>query len=172
MDAENPQLTEERLTEERLARLIRLAARGFNRALQIRLGQHDMSFGQWIFLRILWPEDGLSQRELARRAGVTEPTAHSALRRLEAQGLIERRTLPGNNRRQHVFLTAAGAALRDRLEPLAVEANEVAVEGLDPIEQESLRHALLTIIANLERDEEAAAARGVRMPPTRGVVEL
>src|SRR6056297_1470975 len=75
------------LTDERLARLIRTAARGFNRALSIRLSQHDVTFGQWIFLRILWPEDGLSQRELARRAGVTEPTTHSALRRLEAQGL-------------------------------------------------------------------------------------
>jgi DNA-binding MarR family transcriptional regulator len=167
MDAERHDLS-----DERLARLVRTAARGFNRALSLRLGRHDMTFGQWIFLRILWPEDGLSQRELARRAGVTEPTAHSALRRLEGQGLIERRTLPGNNRRQHVFLTAEGRALRELLEPLAVEANDVALAGLSAEDEAVLRRMLLTIIANLEADEAAAAARGQRVPPTRGAGEL
>jgi len=155
------------LSEERLARLVRLCARGFNRALQIRLSQHGVTFGQWIFLRILWMKDGLSQRELSRHAGVTEPTTHSALQRLEAQGLVTRRNLPGNNRRQHAFLTEEGRRLRDKLEPLAVEANEVAVEGLTEAERAVLRRALLTIIDNLDRDEAAAAERGVRMPPTR-----
>jgi len=71
-----------------------------------------------------------------------------------------------------VFLTDAGLALRDRLEPLAVEANDVAVAGLSAAEQETLRDALLRIIANLERDEEEAAARGLKMPPTRAVGEV
>jgi DNA-binding MarR family transcriptional regulator len=155
------------LSDERVARLVRLAARGFNRALSIRLGQYDVGFGQWIFLRILWPEDGLSQRALARRAGVTEPTAHAALCRLEDQGLIERRLLPGNKRRQHVFLTDQGRAMRDRLEPLALEANEIAVQGLSAAERDVLRRALLLIIDNLARDEAEAAAAGRTMPPTR-----
>jgi DNA-binding MarR family transcriptional regulator len=152
--------------------LVRTAARGFNRALSIRLGQHDLTFGQWIFLRMLWPEDGLSQRNLARRAGVTEPTAHSALRRLEAQGLIERRTLAGNNRRQHVFLTASGREMRNRLEPLAIEANDAAVAGLSSTELQELRRMLLIIIGNLERDEAEAASRGLRVPPTRASSEI
>lgn len=160
------------LVDERLARLVRLAARGFTRALQIRLSGHDISFGQWMFLRILWVEDGQSQRELSRLAGVTEPTTHTALQRLEALGLITRRNLPGNQRRQHVFLTEAGQAMRQELEPLAVEVNSVAAAGLDEATQEAMRGALLTIIENLERDEAEAAARGVRMPPTRGGGEV
>lgn len=160
------------LSQERLARLVRLAARGFTRSLQIRLSQHGVSFGQWIFLRILWFDDGLSQRQLAAAAGLTEPTAHSAIQRLEAQGLVSRRTRPGNNRRQHVYLTEAGREMRQRLEPLAVEANEVAVAGLDADAQALLRRSLLTMIANLEADEAAAAARGLRMPPTRGAGDV
>jgi DNA-binding MarR family transcriptional regulator len=163
---------QQRISDERLAQLVRLAARGFKRALSIRLGPHDITFGQWIFLRILWPEDGISQRELAQRAGVTEPTTHSALMKLEAHGLIRRQTLPGNNRRQHVFLTEAGRAMREKLEPLAVDANLVAVQGLSSDEQDVLRRALLTIIANLERDEAAAADKGIRMPSTREQAEF
>ena len=117
-------------SEERLARLTRLAARGFKRVLSQKLAAHGVSFGQWIFLRILWAEDGLSQRELAARAGLTEPTAHSAILRLEAAGLVARRPEDGNRRRHHVGLTAEGARLRSVLEPLAVETNAIAVMNM------------------------------------------
>lgn len=153
--------------EERLARLIRLAARAFNRSLTLRLSTEGVTFGQWIFLRILWREDGLSQRELSERAHLTEPTAHTALSRMEALGFITRRNVEGNRRRQHAFLTDRGWELRDILEPLAIEANDLAVAGLDAEEQAILRRSLTTIIRNLERDEVEAADRGVRMPPTR-----
>lgn len=155
------------LSEERLARLIRLAARAFNRSLQLRLQTEGVTFGQWIFLRILWVEDGLSQRELSDRAHLTEPTTHTAISRLMAQGLIERRNVGKNKRRQHSFLTEKGRALRERLEPLALEANELAVTGLDEEEREILRHGLLTIIENLEADEARAAKDGTKVPPTR-----
>lgn len=154
--------------EERLARLVRLAARGFNRSLQIRLNTQNVTFGQWIFLRILWNEDGLSQRELSERAHLTEPTAHAALLRMEELGYIVRRNVEGNKRRQHAFLTKRGWELRDQLEPLAVEANDVAVAGLTEEEQLTLRKALAMMIRNLEQDEADAAQRGMRMPPTKG----
>ncbi|SDO06361.1 DNA-binding transcriptional regulator, MarR family [Lutimaribacter pacificus] len=153
---------------ERIARLVRLAARGFNRSLQIRLNTEKVTFGQWIFLRILWQEDGLSQRELSERAHLTEPTAHTALIRMEELGYIVRRNVEGNKRRQHAFLTPRGWELRDQLEPLAVEANEIAVAGLSAEEQRILRKALAVMIRNLENDEADAARRGVRVPPTKG----
>ncbi|MGR3377646.1 MarR family winged helix-turn-helix transcriptional regulator [Salipiger abyssi] len=127
-----------------------------------------MTFGQWIFLRILWNEDGLSQRELSERAHLTEPTAHTALLRMEELGYIVRRNIEGNKRRQHAFLTERGWELRDQLEPLAVEANDLAVAGLTEDEQRILRKALATMIRNLEQDELDAAQRGMRMPPTKG----
>ncbi|MFN3643535.1 MAG: MarR family winged helix-turn-helix transcriptional regulator [Gemmobacter sp.] len=156
---------------ERLAHLVRRAARGFSRSLQIRLADHGISFGQWVFLRILWEEDGLSQRALSARAGLTEPTTHSALARLEALGHVTRRTLPGNRRRQHTFLTDSGRALRAALEPLAVEVNRAALGGIGPGEEAALRAALLRIIENLAEDEQAMLASGQRMPPTRGYAE-
>lgn len=155
------------LEEERLARLIRLAARGFNRSLSLRLATEGVTFGQWIFLRILWREDGLSQRALSERAHLTEPTTHTALSRMEELGLIVRRNTGGNRRRLHAFLTERGWRLRDVLEPLAVEANDTAVAGLSAEEQRVLRRSLTVMIANLEQDETDAASRGLRVPPTR-----
>jgi MarR family transcriptional regulator, organic hydroperoxide resistance regulator len=153
--------------DERLARLIRLAARSFNRSLQLRLTTEGVTFGQWIFLRILWDHDGLSQRELSEKAHLTEPTTHTALIRMEELGFIERRRVGPNKRRQHAFMTEKGRALRERLEPLAIETNDLAVDGLTEDEVALLRRALSTVIRNLERDEERAAAAGQRVPATR-----
>nr|BAH90561.1 MarR family transcriptional regulator [uncultured bacterium] len=153
--------------DERIARLIWLAARGFNRALQIRLNTQNVTFGQWIFLRTLWEEDGLSQRELSDRANLTEPTTHTALLRMEELGYIVRRNVEGNKRRRHAFLTERGKELQGLLEPLAVEVNEIALEGVGADEQALIRRALVKIIENLEKDEANFALKGVRMPPTK-----
>jgi len=159
-------------TEERIARLVRLAARAFNRSLQMRLSIEGVTFGQWIFLRILWTHDGLTQRELSEKAHLTEPTAHTALLRMEELGFITRRNVGNNKRRQHAFLTEKGWALRDRLEPMAVETNDIALAGLEDDGVKQLRRALSIMIRNLEQDEKQGADRGLKIPSTRSLNEL
>jgi MarR family transcriptional regulator, organic hydroperoxide resistance regulator len=154
-------------SHERIAHLTRLAARRFSRSLLIRLAQHDITFGHWVYLRILWAEDGLSQRRLSELANLTEPTTHTALAKLEQLGYIERRNLDGNRRRQHAFLTVEGRALRETLEPMALEVNDVSLNGISPAEREALRSVLTRIIANLEEDEASLRANGRKVPPTR-----
>lgn len=154
---------------ERTAHLTRLAARGFERALRRRLEGEDITFGQWTFLRILWEEDGLTQRALARRATLTEPTTHTAIAGLEASGHVRRTAGEADRRRQHVWLTRAGRSLRAKLEPLALEVNDVAVARLTSDEVEVLRRYLICVVENLEDDERlnVRATAGKRaLPPT------
>lgn len=154
--------------DERVAHLTRLCARGFNRSLSRRLADKDVSFGQWVFLRILWKQEGLTQRELSERANLTEPTVHTALSKMEQQGIVIRRMQDGNKRKQHVYLTEKGRSLRAELEPMAIEANEAALRGLDDAQTEMLRKTLILILGNLANDEAEAEAHGIRIPPTRG----
>src|SRR3954471_14325718 len=80
--------------EERFAHLVKLAARGLARALQMRLTEHAVSYGHWTFLRILWEAEGLTQRELGTRAGVTEPTTFAALQAMAKRGYVVRKRNP------------------------------------------------------------------------------
>ena len=91
--------------DDRLAHLLRDAVRGFYRALQVRLAEHGVSHGHWSFLRVLWETDGLTQRELSLRSGLSEPTTFSALRALEQLGYIVRSPAEGTKQRFRVFLT-------------------------------------------------------------------
>ena len=134
--------------------------------------QHAVAFGHWSFLRILWENDGITQRELSERAGLMEPTTFSALKAMEKLGYITRRQQPDSRKKVYVFLTPTGRALRDKLVPLAEEVNQIAVEGIDPAIIAAARDMLLTIIRNLARDEEQQSLKERRMPSTRQLSSL
>lgn len=138
---------------DRMAHLVKDATRALVRALQSRLADHDVSFGHWAFLRILWERDGLTQSELSREAGVMEPTTFAALRAMEARGYVVRRQLAGNRRKVHIFLTGKGRALKRTLVPLAEAVNAVAVRGVTSSDVAATRRTLVAVLANLAQDE-------------------
>jgi DNA-binding MarR family transcriptional regulator len=138
---------------DRTAHLVKDATRALVRSLQTRLARHEVSFGHWTFLRILWERDGLTQRELSREAGVMEPTTFAALRAMESHGYIVRRQLAGNRRKVHIFLTAKGRALKRTLVPLAEAVNRVALRGVTPADIAATRRTLMAVLVNLARDE-------------------
>ena len=153
----------EAVPNDRMAHLIRDTERAFRRALQMRLAAHSVPFGHWSFLRILWESDGLTQKELSARAGVMEPTTFTAMKAMEALGYITRQQLPTNKKNMYVYLTDEGRALKEKLVPMAEDANHVSVEGVSPQDVKTARKVLLAMIENLARDEllRSGAARRV-----------
>ena len=162
----------EAVPNDRLAHLVKDAARGLVRSLQLRLTEHKVSFGHWVFLRILWEEDGLTQRELSVRAGVMDPTTLAAIRALETLGYVRRRKLAENRKNIYVYLTGTGVALKAKLVPLAEEVNAIAVRGIAPDHIALTRQTLLAMIRNLADDELTLAAAERRLPSTRALSQL
>jgi len=143
----------ESVPDDRLAHLVRDAGRAFNKRLQVRLQQHNVSFGHWTFLRILWTSDGLTQKELSDLAGVMEPTTFSAIQAMEALGYVARKQKPDNRKNMYVHLTPKGKALKKALVPLAVDVNHVAVHGVSQADLLTTRKVLLKVIENLAQEE-------------------
>lgn len=132
--------------------LVRQTHRAFTRALQARIAPHGVSIGMWFFLRALWQEDGVSQRELSQRVGMMEPTTASALTNMERKGLVRRIRNRTDRRVVNVFLTERGRALRRELLPLAAEVNEAAVRGVSVNEVAQLRALLAKLRTRLDAD--------------------
>lgn len=135
--------------DERVAHLVKDTYRGLAKALQNRLEQHDVMYGHWTFLRILWQTDGITQRQLSEQAGVKEPTTFSAVQAMEKLGYVTRQKMPDNRKQVRVFLTAKGAALRSVLVPAAEEVNAVALANIPLEDIVVFRRTLLAILANL-----------------------
>ena len=138
--------------DDRLAHLVRDSGRAYSRALQTRLSQHDVPFGHWTFLRILWESDGLTQSELSAQAGVMEPTTFSAMKKMESLGYITRRHSPENKKNLYVHLTTKGRKLKQILVPLAEQVNQVSVKGISAQDVVTTRRVLLCILTNLASD--------------------
>jgi DNA-binding MarR family transcriptional regulator len=139
--------------DDRLAHLVRDSGRAYSRALQVRLAQHDVPFGHWTFLRILWESDGLTQSELSVQAGVMEPTTFSAMKKMESLGYITRRHSAENKKNLYVYLTPKGRKLKQILVPLAEQVNQVSVKGISSQEVATTRRVLLAILNNLAKED-------------------
>lgn len=76
-----------------------------------RAAQFDLSFPQAMALREL--DEPLPMRDLADRLCCDASNVTGIVDRLEARGLVERRTVLGDRRVKHIVLTEAGHALRE-----------------------------------------------------------
>ena len=129
--------------------------RDAHRALQWLLGKRIAGFGitrgQWYFLRALWTEDGLSQRELSARVGMMEPTTVIALRSMERAGLIRRVRSTGDKRKAEVWLTPKARRMRSELLRVARSVTDQAEAGIAADDIRVAKRVLAQMAANLDR---------------------
>ena len=134
--------------------LVRDANRAFQRLLEKRIAGYGLKRGQWYFLRVLWTQDGLSQRELSARVGTMEPTTVVALRSMEKSGLIRRVRSADDKRRAQVRLTAKAKRLRDELLVVARGITDQAEQSLAGNDLDVFRRVIARMTANLDRIRE------------------
>jgi MarR family transcriptional regulator, organic hydroperoxide resistance regulator len=130
---------------------VRMTHRALQRYLQVKIEPHGVTLGMWYFLRILWREDGLTQRELSHRVGTREPTTLIAIVAMQRRGLVARVRDRTDRRKQIVSLTAAGRRLQAELLPVAAEVVNTAVAGFSQRDTALLLKFLSAIQRNLAR---------------------
>jgi MarR family transcriptional regulator, organic hydroperoxide resistance regulator len=133
--------------------LVRDANRAFQRLLEKRIADYGLKRGQWYFLRVLWTEDGLSQRELSARVGTMEPTTVIALRSMEKSGLIRRERSADDKRKAQVWLTTKAKRLRDELLSVARGITDAAEAGVSRDDLTKFRRVIAHMTRNLDRIE-------------------
>ena len=112
------------LSRDDLGFLLAKATQRWNELLAARFaaaGYAEVRPSYGSVLLPLFEQDGLRMGELARRARLSKQTMTSMIRRLERDGLVERRGDPSDARASRIFLTArsrrfkpvAAAALRE-----------------------------------------------------------
>lgn len=130
---------------------LRVSHRLMQRFLLEKIQPHGITLGMWYFLRALWNEDGLTQRELSVRVGTMEPTTLTAINAMERKGLVRRERNSQDRRRINIYLTDKGLALKDILLPLGQEVTRAATEGLSSRETETLLDLLRVLQQNIRQ---------------------
>lgn len=134
------------------------------------MAREDVPAGAWIFLRAIWEEDGLTQREIARRVGIQEAATGAALDKLERSGLIARTRNAQDRRKINVRLTPQGLDLRQELHPRSDALTERLLQGFEASEVAQLSSYLLRLRSNLEAllppvgAKDASIDKGMKTP--------
>jgi MarR family transcriptional regulator, transcriptional regulator for hemolysin len=129
--------------------LARVTFRTFARNLEQRTLPHGITIGQWRFLRELWREDGITQRELSSRLDMREPSTVAAVRSLENAGLVRRVRDKEDRRKIRVHLTPKAKRLRVPLLRHVRDVNAIATAGIAQRDLDTARRVLTGLIANL-----------------------
>ncbi|MDE2561102.1 MAG: MarR family transcriptional regulator [Sphingomonadales bacterium] len=140
-------------TRNSIGYLTRIAFRSFSHALEKLTLPHGVTAGQWRFLRVLWIEDGLTQRELSRRVVMREPTTVTALQGMEKAGLIRREQCSEDRRRTLVYLTPKAKGLKATLIPCVIDVNLRATQGMTDAEIEQLKTLLAKVCDRLAESD-------------------
>jgi DNA-binding MarR family transcriptional regulator len=136
--------------------LTNLAGRLFVRALAQRLDAIGLSIGHMPVFAALGGGGAMTQKDLAAKAVVEQPTMAATLARMERDGLVARLPNPQDARSALVSLTPAALAKVKELDAAIADVNKVATATLTRSERAEYPRLIGKIIAALE----AAGAAG------------
>ncbi len=128
--------------EETIGFLLWDANRAMCREFSDRIAQHGVTLGLWPFLRALWDDDGLTQRELSEKVRMKGPTTVAALNKLEDKGLVRREGNKNDARKINVFLTPEGRKVYRRVMPDVEAVNKQMLNRLSDSEQRTFRELI------------------------------
>lgn len=137
-----------------VAYLLRNSYRVFARALQERIQAEGIPIGSWPFLRHLWQQDGITQKELTNAVGLMQPNTNAALKQLARRGWIKQTPDTEDRRKIRIHLTPKGRQLFYRAFPLALEARRQALADFSEEEVATLRSLLKRITKNLDAETD------------------
>ena len=133
--------------EMRFGRLIRM----YYSRIQSQLAEVGLYRGQPPILMLLYKNDGMSQKEMARALNLSPATMTVTLKRMEKAGLVLREMDEHDQRILRVHLSEKGREMCETGESRICVVTAELLEGFTLEEQQQLNEYLGRIARNMER---------------------
>ena len=122
------------------------------REYQPLLEKLGITYTQYLVLMVLWEQDGIPGSEISGKLVLNTNTLTPLLKRMEAQGILERRRDPGDERKVLITLTGKGREMMEEASEipgkLADGLNTSSMDILDVIElRDKLNRLIDSMIA-------------------------
>lgn len=120
------------------------------KALLEELKDTGLTIGQPKILDYLKEHDGSSQKEIAKACFLEAGSLTTILNKMEEKGLIERRTLNGNRRSFHIFMTDDGKKKQQLVDKVFQKIEKKALADISEDEFEQFISVYRKIYSNLQ----------------------
>ena len=138
-----------------IARTFTLFNRSFARCYG-RFGLTPAKLNVLMLVKHLGPEQGLPQREIARRLIISGSDVTGLIDRLEKAGLLTRKVTSKDRRVKLVTISSKGSALLDKLWPVHMEQVEQLMSPLPKRQQQKLIHLLTKLRLPLQKADSVS----------------
>ena len=137
-----------------ILREIGMIARALDSIANIEFKEYGLTRGQYLYLIRICENPGIIQEQLAEMIKVDRTTASRAIKKLEANGFIEKRADAANRKIKRIFPTEKGKAISPNISRENEHSERVALQGLSEEEAMVLSGLLQTVRKNVEGDWE------------------
>ena len=137
-----------------ILRGIGMIARALDSIANIEFKEYDLTRGQYLYLIRICENPGIIQEKLAEMIKVDRTTASRAIKKLEANGFIEKRADAANRKIKRIFPTEKGKAISPNISRENEHSERVALQGLSEEDATVLSGLLQTVRKNVEGDWE------------------
>jgi len=110
------------------------------------LADEDLTPKLYGVMAAIQEDPGISQRQLATSFGVDQASLVEMLDELESKKLVERKIDDDDRRARRLRVTRKGSALRDRLRPGLLAAQEQILAPLSKLERKQLIDMLVRVL--------------------------
>lgn len=138
----------------RILREIGMIARALDSIANMEFKKYDLTRGQYLYLVRIYENPGIIQEKLAEMIKVDRTTVARAIKKLETNGFIEKRSDKENKKIKKLFPTEKGKELAPYIIKENNYSNEVALQGLSQEEVATLASLLEKARKNVEIDWE------------------
>lgn len=118
--------------------------------MQVRLARYGVTLSQWLHLRTLWDNPGMTCSAVSRYLGVEKASSTAVLDDLEKRGFIQRVKNTEDRRIVNLQLTAQGKSLTRKLIPQAIQINSVARANVGANDFITFLRVAEAMVANLK----------------------
>ena len=133
-------------------------ARQIHRCLTARFEQYDITPEQWVILRAVFDNEGISQKKLAELVGKDPNNVKVLVDKLVKKALLVRQTNPEDKRAFSLFVMPNGRVLNYKIQMENEHLLDYLAEGLSGRELNRFLQTLAKINETVDADEARLAA--------------
>ncbi len=130
---------------------LRGAFRGFETALGRYLKPYGIPMSHFYILRLQWDPNGNSQKDIARRAFMSESVASQVIKKMEDNGLLRRMPDRADARAHRVHLTSKGQKTRENIVSDGLRISDENAPEISPEDMKTTIDVLIKIRQGFDR---------------------
>ena len=127
------------------------SAKIFAEVMEKRLKPHNITRTQWIAMYYIYTNELLTQRELADKMSLKEPTIVRMLQKMELEGHLLRNGSEEDRRRKYLKLSESGEKLCLDLLPVVEQFKEDTTAGISQEDLQLLKDTLAKMVDNAKQ---------------------